>query len=516
MRLVLSLVFLLCSHRDAAAIQQASEQDQQDITSQLQVVVAAEDGIEKEKVKLNEANGDAALEQEIKTEIARYEKMRINAHERAMWLTLRAYDIIPFVDNDPILPYGDSVLRSPEKGRRIIWVPKFEDIGDKPLQDEYGRPAGTRKFLPRNAGNTASDGVSRMFPSAFESPVQLASYLVHEVRHFWQNTTPGKGDVKTTAELEVEAYEEELKLATENHLGYSREAKKAQLERLALLLNGENGKPGFRAMAKKERAEADKLRGGKPFPERSLISHSQVEIDSLIQQAKDQIKIVQREHDDRLRETVKQLAWRSCSSPGEVTQEELAKLPKPHKGDYWMTGGPEECHGVYAYIAQGGTDADVLKAKSLPPQAVRPNIPARPVVARTPFWPVLPRLQKYAVEACRSSGPVPIDTSLTQPRPPFTFSRDIDDRTATELSAGLGNCERQLFRRLIEVIRSGQGDRITAQWVQETAAGYRTTPGASPGRSAPPQDRVPPDQRHPDIVIPKPPWENRLKGRARP
>lgn len=379
-------------------------------------------------------------------------------------------------------------------------------------------------MLPTDWGNMASDGVARIFPGAFASPTELASVLIHEKFHFRQNITANEGDAKTPAELEVEAYKLEQGLMNDpdNVLGYTQKIRERQKSRLTDMLIEK------KALAKKQRAQVDRARG-LPIDAFSIVSLPKDEINRLIQQAKDQIEIAQRDHDERLKRTWVDLAHRSCANPGSITQFVLDSLPRLHRRDNGggVPGGLGDC-GTQVYILLAyEANAEQIRNASTPhvpadlgqvskPIAVQPISRPVPAVARTPFWPVLPRLQRYAVAACRSSGPVPIDTSLTQPRPPFKFSRDIDDRTAAELSAGLGNCEGQLFRRLIEVIRSGQGDRITAQWVQETAAGYRTAPGASPGGGAPPRDREPPpDRKHPDIVIPKPPWENRLKGRAK-
>ena len=82
----------------------------------------------------------------------------------------------------------------------------------------------------------------------------------------------------------------------------------------------------------------------------------------------------------------------------------------------------------------------------------------------------------------RRRGNGVVDTNVTHPNSPYAFLKNLDDQTADQLSAGLDACENRLFRRLIEVIRAGQGDRISAEWVQETVASYR--PAAPPDRSS--------------------------------
>ena len=259
-------------------------------------------------------------------------------------------------------------------------------------------------------------------------------------------------------------------------------------------------------MAAAERAAADKNNGGRPLPERSLVSHTEEEIKSLTDQAHKQIEIAEADHDKRLRNTLSILTDRSCANPGSVSQSELDGLPKPHRKDFLSAGAvpldQRECMKVYFYLGEGGSDAEEVRRLSTPREKAvelyptRPGQPggAAPVRPHTPFSSAaLPGLKDYAETACRSTSQVPIDKSLTQPYYPFSFDKETDDQAADSLSAGLGNCERQLFRRMIERIRSGEGAQISAQWAQEAAAGYRAVPPAyappqSGGRSDPCRD----------------------------
>lgn len=209
MRLILALPIMMCLIQNAAALKTAIAQDYREIEKQISAKKDAEDDIVNRNSDLNDARGNKPEERRIKTEIARLMKVRKNAAEQALWLTIRAFGIIPFVDNLPMLDEGTSFLRSKEKGKHIKWLPIFADTIELPLQDENGDPAGDRDANPNVVGNTASDGVSRILPEAFSSPEMLASIIIHEQRHFIQNITAGEGDKKTTAELEVEAYEYE-------------------------------------------------------------------------------------------------------------------------------------------------------------------------------------------------------------------------------------------------------------------------------------------------------------------
>ena len=132
-----------------------------------------------------------------------------------------------------------------------------------------------------------------------------------------------------------------------------------------------------------------------------------------------------------------------------------------------------------------GTTSDTGAHPSNHPKSLCPYVP---IITKTPFSAVLPGLKNYAVKACRSSGEVPIDTSLTDPREHFSFMKDLDDRTANRLAADLGDCEGQLFRELIRVIRNGEGRLISSSWVKETVAGYRPPPDTSSGNYTPPRN----------------------------
>lgn len=316
----LSLVFGL--FQNAAGLQKAHVQDYREIAARIDNARAIEVAIERKTELLASASKQKAVQLEKELEVL-YDR-RSTEYSQAMWLTIRAYDIIPFADNFPILDEGVSVIRSPEKGKKLTWIPVFDDFLGASVQDEFGNIVDFRYVDPRAAGNTASDGVTVMFPRAFDSPVELASYLIHEQFHFTQNTKSGNGDAKTTAELEVAAYEEELRLVRDDILGFPEEIKTRQLARLNEVLNGKKGEKGKkgvlgkRAKAKQERAEADRNRGGQPLPERSYVSHHEDQIADLVKQARTQIEMAQQEHDSRLRIAILELLKTRQRVPGRV------------------------------------------------------------------------------------------------------------------------------------------------------------------------------------------------------
>ena len=117
MRPIFAAVFIFCSLQDALALQKANAQDYRDIAARLDKKKATEDLLEVKLEALKWAKGDEAVKLEIK--IADLKTEQKNAAEQALWMTIRAYDIIPFADNEPKFPDGVSVLLSPEKGKRM-------------------------------------------------------------------------------------------------------------------------------------------------------------------------------------------------------------------------------------------------------------------------------------------------------------------------------------------------------------------------------------------------------------
>ncbi len=523
MRTILAAAFLFCSIPKAQALQKISGEDYRDIAAQLAKMRTAEDDIQMN----NEARRGATAEEivELDRNLVRLKRERKAAYEQAMWRTIKAAEIIPIVDNDPVLPTGVSVEKSKHIGQRVKWVPIFDEIGVKQRQDGSGARAAPKEFTEKNAGNTASDGVSRIFPGAFENPSALASYIVHEVRHFWQMVTPGKGDGMTAAELEVEAYDEELRLLNDpdNPLGYTVETRRDQAARLTELLDGDGkGKSGFRKTAKKERAEADKKRGGRPLPGLSIVSFSTAEIDGLVEQAKGQIVIAQRDHDDRLRRAILALTRRSCANPGSVTQSELDGLAKPHHRDFLNQDAlpldKRKCFEVYFYVGRGGRDADEVRRMSAPtlvpldPRIPRP-IPAQPVPA-TLFAKMLPSLKDFAITACRTPAQAaPVLLNLDG-----AFYKSLSGRAAQNDSdvayhrIGLTGCSDKLFYLLTVMVRDGTYWKVGSRdWIRDTVASFSGGPGRAPDQAPPLQGVVPPpDQKHPDIVIPKLPWQKNI------
>lgn len=427
------------------------------------------------------------------------------ARTKAIHMTILAYDIAPTDLR------GTSVLPL-TKGREIGWLPVARERESRHIQDASGK--SHRLGQPREdlAGKVYADGVAYIYPQAFGKGVgYLASTLLHERVHFEQITSKGRGDKMRRAESEVEAYQAEKD--NERYFFVAGiPADDAEMAATAAKLDEEKKEA---EQVKKERAALpNRLRDlfGTPTPPDMFESriHTNAEladISGLVAQARSQAAIsrrdreerealtraaekksARREHDERLKNAYAELARRSCDSPGSVSQAELDALPKPLGTDVMNTMPPglDDCSGNAYLMLFHGTTADQLQARSVKkgPAAITPDLPPTPPSDPTPirgrrvaaFSTMLPAARHLSVTACASPDRVTIDAALTTPPYDIAFSPRNDDQVAVELSAGLGECESRLFRRLIEVIRNGEGPGISVRWVQETAAAFRPAP----------------------------------------
>lgn len=498
------LILLLFPFLNANALLKASSQESAIIEETIRFAEEKEAARIITKSRLDGARDPSAIAK-FRMIADELEKERNDAYERAIWQTIRAYDILPFDQHgQPILPHGISVLSSPERGKPIAWVPVFEDIGIKSQQDERGRPAAIRIVGADVLGNTASDGVSRIHPGAFTSPAELALIINHEYRHFKQHTTRDEADVKTPAELEVAAYEEEKRLVDQNVLGFTSEAKDYQQARLKEMISKKT------ALAAKERAAADR-NGGRIQAGDSYPSHPQVSIDSLIEKARAQVAISNRDHDERLLGTLADIVWRTCQIPGSVGQDELDRLQFPRDPNFGVgrnVGLVGDCLDLFSTqagflrlgigLSASNLRTGMIKPAPAPPATppIRRALPVPPAVKpiqptpKTPFSDLLPSLQRLAVTACQSPGNIST-RALARDSMYIRFSL-TDGEIVNRLAAGLGSCERAVFDRLVGLVRAGKGPTIDDQWLRDLAAANRAPPVLIPPAKDPacctPQD----------------------------
>ena len=69
---------------------------------------------------------------------------------------------------------GVSVLRSPQNGKKITWLPIVASVRNYSIQNEIGRAVDTLRLGEVEGGVFSSDGVARIFPLAFDNPAMLA------------------------------------------------------------------------------------------------------------------------------------------------------------------------------------------------------------------------------------------------------------------------------------------------------------------------------------------------------
>lgn len=485
MRRTIAFLLLLGAVENASAIHRANAKDRAEIADHLRAAHNAAVDINLTRVNLRGKTGEEA--ENLRAAIQRLAGDRDAARERALWLTIRAYGILDFRYGEPVLPTAVSVLRSPQNGKEITWLPIVADSRDYSIQNEVGRTVSTERLGKDESGNFASDGIARIFPSAFTNPATLASTIAHELIHFQQATTRGRGDVLTPGESEVEAYEAQQQMTQGGIFGFTEEEKEAENAYL------EKNLKKRRLQAAKERAEVTR-RSGLPIDEFSVASLSADAIARLAAKARQQVRIAQADHDERLRNDLRDIALRSCDAPGIIPQRELNDLPKPHSPFFSSDAPPPadlgDCLPAYAYLLNGGRDSQRLRALAVPhitpvpvqpfqplvpaqPRPYQPPVPLVPVTPQIPFSSGFPRMRDYAVAACGTTGQVPVDKSMTTPSLPYDFEPNRDNVIADRLAANLGACESQLFRLLIDYIRAGRGAEITASWAQAAAAGFR-------------------------------------------
>lgn len=483
MKYVFAFLLMIGAAQDAHALKKASREELSKLNKIFETIRSLGELMDENRAKANlkDLNEKTDLDREYKD----LKEQREAPCRQALWLTIKAYGILPFDGDRPILPNGVSSYRSPEMGTIITWVPVFEEKILYDLQNAAGNIAFRNVDLPTSAGNTASDGVSRIFPEAFTSPAALASLIYHERIHFKQFTSPRS--TKTPAELEIAAYSAQRKVWEKNLFGMTSDELDIEDEYLQENLAIQEAKAVI------QRAEVKKAKG-LPTDDFSIVSHSEDEIARLIQQAKNQLVLGQRDHDERLqRNQWVALARRACDIPGSVSQSELDALPRLHNKeplDVVMLFG--NCYERVYYRLHAGESAEAIAREARPVGVAEPPRPLPPVadaVAQRTFESVFANLQFFAEMACKYGGhfPTPGENLLT-PRGGYTRKHG-DDETVARIAAGLGRCQGHVFRSLYEMLREGRGNQITKEWFIGTVARTPAPPSNPPpggGQVSPP------------------------------
>ncbi len=214
-----------------------------------------------------------------------------------------------------------------------------------------------------------------------------------------------------------------------------------------------------------------------------------------------------RESDDRLRQTMRDLAFRSCDTPGSVSQSEIDALPPPYQPDF-IDHGPypistNPCvFAVYSYLGKGGATETELARMSTPLQtpinlSPTPPVPAQPIPS-PPLAEYLPTFKMFATAACASPDQVALEVSLYRSFNLVHWA--YDDKIIKDLKVGMSACQQQLFQQIVDAIRAHQGFSITRKWIQRMVAidTPRSDSGTTPGSTSPGQgEHNGPDPRLP-------------------
>jgi hypothetical protein len=185
--------------------------------------------------------------------------------------------------------------------------------------------------------------------------------------------------------------------------------------------------------------------------------------------------------------------WTLRNTCSRVVANVLSAATKPSiQIDVSSPDGFDTAAGFYQPAAGRVNINDALKHISLAmpePIAIQPV--ARPAVLNVsiPFESLFPRLKGFAMTACRSTDQVALEKNLYQQSLPISFNSGLDDPIEQYLSTGMGDCERQLFHKLIEMIRVGQGGQIDAEWVRDKVRGYQPAQPVQIDTAPPPVNR---------------------------
>ncbi len=409
----------------------------------------------------------------------------------------------------PEVGAGDrTIANGPLQGSRRKYSPVFAPKGLGKVREAEADGASEKHYLrfepdANTLGETWEDGTVIVLLKVFKdaqkagNPGVVAAILQHEAVHFNDLVTTGW---HTTEENERHAYEEGLKTAAlfeldKTQIGFI-ERKKIEHSRTIWLNDHIPFGPAlhspFPNAAQEEQNRRDYEFEQTHKSEFELDREKLREIQETRQAARE---AADKDHDERLRDTLVDLTNRSCANPGSVTQAELNGLPRPHHKYFYLMDTATErlpdglnCPFAYLYLARGGMDAEEVAGLSTTPVAAQP-IPQGPAVVPVrptpppPFSTVLPQFKEFAMKACRDPEQVQLYYYLYRP---YDLSyREYDDHLAGDLSNGLADCPRNLLHELISTIRAGGYGRIDRQWIRDKVAAYSRSPDSSSGYTPP-------------------------------
>jgi hypothetical protein len=410
---------------------------------------------------------------QVKAKIKSLRDARDVARDKAIHLALTAYGIVPAgADGRPEEPVGISRMQDSENGRRISWIPVAMNDGRTRIPQSASGSAfnffGLGRLLKITARSnlfalTGTDGVTTVDRTAFlHGPGYLALTLAHELVHFRQYTTPGRGSRMSYAEREVEAWRKESKnLAELESAGQiTGQEKIYAVSQIGANLNY------YKSVVARQRWISWL---GKP--QHALPIHTQAQI---------------LEARSRFDDLSRIMAQETASVKAEARrQEQAAQAQQALRAAF-----QDQRRTQTAEQALQGAFQDQRRADE----------------ARDQTWCA----RRLAVEACADP------TGLTEGdiqacRFPETPQISVPDRAAAR--AGLDACSADLYDRMLAQLTSYGGRGVTLIWLRIRAGSARPkTPDASrptPPTQPEPQPRrndPPRDHRHPHVPMPDDPW----------
>ncbi len=250
--------------------------------------------------------------------------------------------------------------------------------------------------------------------------------------------------------------------------------------------------------------------------QKAALETAQLAAKDLVVLAREQVKIAQLDHDERLMDAYLALAKRCCETPGSVSQSEFDALPQPYNAQFYLTRIPHtlgDCIlNVFGKI--GGSfvpvadEIEQLAATYAPATPVA--VQGRPVPVKveamppSPFESAIPLLRGFAVAACISPQTAyPAYLNLDEAFYKSLSGRRAEIERLIEYHAmGLSGCARRFYGDLVAMVLNGTYAKVgEPNWIANTVASYSPQPSQTPRYVPPP----PPSGGGGETVSPPPP-----------
>lgn len=377
------------------------------------------------------AKKDSPEYRELERNVQRAMDRQNAARTVAIHMTIRAYKLAPEdLKGTSVMPWTN--------GRTIRWMPIAREREAREMQDSKGNRKNVSQPNEELDAAAYYDGVTYIYPSAFSrGPGYLASILRHELTHFEQYTTPGKGDVMSYAEAQAEAY----KVQAGYNLNFFDPSKRQELR---LMQDIERLRDDEQAKADLEKAAKKTLKG-------------------------------------RIRALLPKTDPSGFLESKIHTNAELADISK--------LVAEAKSHAEIARLEKEKRERDIREGIVFrPPIPTYPPLPpAEPAVIRargaSPFAKSYPRLREFAVDSCKRPGRAEspdLGRGTMTDREYFSDPEGDERYFRIELQS-LEGCAKELFIELEFKVRNGTFWEVSSRgWIEDWVK--RRYPTADPPR----------------------------------